>query len=381
MTSEERRAARRIRRSIRRAEKKKARMETAGRFDGVFNFPNLFYSYKRCRRGVTWKASVQRYMATAPIQIAGALERLRKGTYRSPGFFEFDLCERGKRRHIRSTVIGERVVQRCLCDNALIPALCPSLIYDNGASMKDKGYHFCMDRLEHHLREHYRKHGTEGYVLLYDFRHFFDSISHEVLKRILDRAFEDQRIKALTGHFIDAFGEVGLGLGSQISQVLALAATNRMDHYIKEKLRIKQYGRYNDDGYLIHHSKAYLKHCLKVMIKICRILKVQLNPKKTQIVKISHGFKWLQARIYLTKTGKVVRKICKKSVVRMRRKLKSMCKKLEQGRMRFKDVYQSFQSWRGYARTFDAWNTVQSMGRLFNNLFIWRMGDAVYQST
>lgn len=37
---------------------------------------------------------------------------------------------------------------------------------------------------------------------------------------------------------------------------------NKLDHFIKEKLGIKGYARYMDDGYLIHPSKEYLKECL-----------------------------------------------------------------------------------------------------------------------
>lgn len=34
------------------------------------------------------------------------------GTWKTKGFFAFDLMERGKLRHIRSVHIAERVVQR-----------------------------------------------------------------------------------------------------------------------------------------------------------------------------------------------------------------------------------------------------------------------------
>lgn len=44
------------------------------------------------------------------------------------------------------------------------------------------------------------------------------------MKAILHKEFTDERLLALTEHFIDAFGDKGMGLGSQISQVLALAS-------------------------------------------------------------------------------------------------------------------------------------------------------------
>lgn len=370
MTSEERREARYRRRVKRRAEKKEKKQSGCDDFDQVFSYGNLYQSYKKCRRGVAWKASVQKYITQAPLLINQTYERLQDGTFRSSGFYEFDLNERGKLRHIKSVTINERVVQRCLCDYALVPVLGRTFVYDNGASMEHKGYTFSIKRLCQHLREHYRKHGTDGYILLFDFSKFFDNVSHEVIKKIMFREFTDKKIIGLTMHFVRMFGDVGLGLGSQISQTFALASANRLDHYIKEVCRIRGYGRYMDDGYLIHESKEYLQKCLDGIREMCKVLGITLNEKKTQIVKLTHGFKYLKTRFYLLDSGKVVRKIHKKSITRQRRKLKKFKGLLDRGIMTYEDVYTSWQSWKSYANTFSAWHTVQNMAKLYNELFI-----------
>ena len=370
MTSEERREARYQRRKARRAEKKAVRCAGADTFDEVFSYAHLYRSYRMCRRGVAWKSSTQKYITQAPLNVYTTWKRLQDGKFRSSGFYEFDIFERGKHRHIRSVTINERVVQRCLCDYALVPMLERTFVYDNGASMKDKGYTFAAKRLTQHLQEHYRKHGAEGYVLLFDFSKFFDRVSHEVIKGILRKEFTDQRIIALTEHFIDAFGDVGVGLGSQISQVMALASANRLDHFVKEECRIRGYGRYMDDGYLIHHDKAYLRQCLNGMKEICRELDITINERKTQIVKLSRGFTFLKIRYYLTPTGRVVKKIYHRSVTRMRRKLKALKPRVDAGEMSYMDVYQSWQSWRSYAARCNAYRTIQSMGDLFDKLYI-----------
>lgn len=370
MTSEERKEARFRRRKAARAEKKAACCGQSDNFDWVFSYEHLYHSYKMCRRNVGWKASVQKYITNAPINVYQTWQRLQAGKYRTSGFFEFDLMERGKKRHIRSVTIGERIVQRCLCDYALVPVLGRTYIYDNGASMANKGYSFAVDRLCQHLRQHYREHGTEGYVLLFDFSKFFDRVSHRVVKAVLHKEFSDERIIKLTEHFIDAFGDVGLGLGSQISQVLALASANRLDHYIQEQCRIGSYGRYMDDGYLIHPSKEYLQKCLEGIRRICEELEITLNEKKTQIVKLSHGFTFLKVRFFLLPGGRIVRKIYHCSVTRMRRKLKSYQRFVTAGKMTMDDVYQSWQSWKAYASNFNAWHTIQSMAELYNKLFI-----------
>lgn len=369
MTSQERKEARYQRRKALRKAAKEAKYSKADSFDDVFTYGNLYKAYKCCRRGVAWKSSVQKYIATAPLNVLRTHRQLMEGRFRSPGFYEFDLYERGKHRHIRSTVINERVVQRCLCDNCLVPMLGRTFIYDNGASMKYKGYDFTVRRITQHLREHYRKHGREGYILLFDFSKFFDNVSHAIIKGILHKQLTDKKLIALTEHFVDAFGEVGMGLGSQISQVLALASANRLDHYIKEVLRIRGYGRYMDDGYLIHISKAKLQECVKHIKAICDTLGITLNSKKTQIIKLSHGFTWLKIRFYITNTGKIIKKICKRSITRMRVKMKKLHKRWLNGLIDFSDLCSMWQSWKSYAQKFKAYHTIQNMWYLFTKLF------------
>ena len=81
---------------------------------------------------------------------------------------------------------------------------------------------------------------------------------------------------------IDSFpDEVGLGLGSQISQIMELLVLNGLDHFIKERLHIKYYIRYMDDFILIHPDKNYLKYCLTEINKKIIELGLELNKKTT----------------------------------------------------------------------------------------------------
>lgn len=371
MTSEERREGRYRRRTAARAERKRRALEGHDDFEAVFSYENLYRAYRKCRRNVAWKASVQKYVTQAPLKVHQAHEKLMHGKWKSRGFYEFDLCERGKTRHIRAVNIDERVVHGSLCDNALVPVLGRTFIYDNAASLKRRGYHFAVRRCCQHLREHYKKHGNSGYILLFDFQKFFDNVSHRLCGDILRKEFSDDRIIRITEEIIKDFGDKGLGLGSPVSQTFALASANRLDHYVKEALRIRGYGRYMDDGYLIHESKEYLQGCLKAIKDVCKSLEITLHEDKTQIVRLSHGFTFLKARLYLTDTGKIIRKIPRQSVTRQRRKLKKLAKLLEVGKICYEDVYTSFQSWRAYAGNFNAWNTIRSMEQLYNDLFIW----------
>ena len=369
MTSAERKESRRIRRSVTREAQKQAAVGECDSLEKVADPNALMSASKKARSGITWKASVQRYLMNLLKNVADTHKKILSEEDVRRGFIKFDLIERGKLRHISSVHFSERVAQRSLCANALIPTLTRGLIYDNGASLKNKGITFALDRLSAHLQRHYRKHGNEGYVLLLDFSDYFGRIRHDVIKEILNQNFKDKRLISLAMSFVYAFGEKGLGLGSETSQIFAVTYPSKIDHYIKEVLRIKGYARYMDDSYLIHKDKGYLKKCLEDLKGKFAEVGIVLNPKKTRIVKLSKGFTFLKTQYFLTDTGKVIRKACRESIVRQRRKLKKFKKFSDAGEMSFGHIYNSYMSWRGYIGHKDAHRTILSMDRLFRELF------------
>lgn len=345
---------------------------------------------KQAAKGVKYKASVQRFMLRRLTNVAAINKNLTYHRDIRKGFICFNLMERGKLRKIMSVHFSERVPQKSLNQNALIPVLTRSLIHDNGASRKGMGTGHAMKRLVGHLRWHYRRYGTEGYILLIDFKDYFGSIDHGVVKEIIAKAFDDPGIIWLANLFVDSYYEYnvkvkglpeeeahkGLGLGSEINQTLAITVPNPMDHYVKEVLGIHGYGRYNDDSYLIHQSKEFLEYCLTEIRRICAGLKININEEKTRIVKLSHGFTFLKTKIYMEDTGKIIRMPCHKAVVRERRKLKKQKKLLDAGIMEFSDIRCSYSSWRGSMKYRNARKTIHSMDKLYDSLFIesWMKG-------
>lgn len=161
-----------------------------------------------------------------------------------------------------------------------------------------------------------------------------------------------------------------VGIGSQISQISGVYYPTRIDNYCKIVRGLKYYGRYMDDIYIIHEDKEYLKGLLKDIQGICDELGLFINPKKTQIVKLSHGFTFLKIKYSLTETGKVIERISKDSVLRQRRKMKKLRKLLDEGKVSFADVRCSYASWRGGVKHYDSYNIILNMDKLFNELFI-----------
>lgn len=334
--------------------------------------PNvLMGAAKKCMKGVMWKYSTQAFYLDRIERIRITKERLERRDRMSDGFAQFTVCERGKRREIRSIHINERVVHRAENDVVLVPVLRPKLIYDNAASLKDRGTHFALKRLKVHLWRFYRQNkSNDGFVLVGDLHGYFDNVDHDVIFREYSKIFGyDPDIVNLTMDFIDAFGVKSLGLGSQVSQMTAVFYPNRIDHYIKEQLKIRGYGRYMDDFYLIHESKEYLTECLKEIRRMYAEIGIELNEKKTKIVRLSDEFKFLKVKTRLTDTGRVVMRPDRGTITRERRKLKALRRKLDEGQVTFDDVKQAFNSWKGHIKHFDSYRTTRNMDKLFNELF------------
>lgn len=391
MTSEERRQTRYERRKAAREEHRREKISKYDDFNRVADYNSLYRAYKDARKGVTWKASVQRYGLDLCKNLCKTHNALIEGKDVRKGFIAFDLVERGKLRHIQSVHFSERVPQKSLSQNALMPVLSNSLIYDNGASRKGMGVSHAIDRTTLFLQEYYREHGNEGYILQIDLKDYFGSMPHEPMKQLIREKFTDEKIIRLTESFIDAFADTkmaeakkykdiameygdeyakGLGLGSEICQICAVSYPDKVDHYIKEKLRIRPYVRYMDDSFIIYPDKEKLKEILEEIKGIYASLGIRLNEKKTKIVKLSRGFTFLKTHFILTDTGKVVKRICRESVARERRKLKKFAKLNEQGEMSFAEIREAYNSWRGYASQKDAYKTIRNMDALFNRLFI-----------
>ena len=389
LNSTERHEARYQRRKAKREAKRKALLEKYGSFEHAVGINALSRAADEATRRVRYKASVKRFMLRKLTNIADLSRRLAQGKDIHKGFICFFVVERGKLRRIMSVHYSERVVQKALNQNALIPVMERPLIHDNSASRTGKGTSFAMSRLVTHLRRYYRRYGNRGYVLQIDLRNYFGSIDHEIAKERVRRSFEDEQVIALTCRFIDSYYEhyrkeaalagrdpeeveaEGLGLGSEINQTLAVSHLDPLDHFVKERLRIKYYARYNDDLYLIHPDKGYLEYCYEQIREVCATLKVEPNERKTHITTLAHGFTFLKTQVFLTETGKVLRKPCRAAITRERRKLKKQRHLMDEGLMEFGDVRCSYASWRGSVEKKQAGKSIQSMGSLFDRLFIY----------
>lgn len=337
-------------------------------YEQIYNFENLYKAYRKARCGKRWKGAAAKFEVNLLEALNLLSYQLKTKTYRLSPYNTFEVFE-PKRRVVMSNSYKDKVVQHSLCDNVLEPAITRSFITDNYASQVGKGTHYGLDRLQEFLRRYYRKHGCEGWILKGDISKYFYSIRHDALKTLIRKKISDPDVLWLVDMIIDSTeGNVGIPIGNQSSQLFALLYLDGLDHYIKEKLGIKYYGRYMDDFFLIHEDKEYLRHCREEIEARVGALGLSLNGK-TNIYPLKHGIDFLGFHTYLTETGGVVRKVRRRSKNNMKRKLKKMSALVAAGKLDEKTVEQSYQSWRGHASKGNCYHLIRRTDHYYKRLF------------
>lgn len=370
MTSEERHEARYQRRKKLREEKRRKKSETCGTYEQVFSYENLYKSGKKCIRGVSWKASIQNYTRKRISNTYRIYEKLKNKKFKFSKPYIFYINERGKTRKIQAQKVEERIVQRTLCDNVIVPIYDSTFIYDNAANRIGKGIKHTLDRVNCHMQRHFRKYGLKGYIVTCDFRDFFNSAPHDVVYRENKKRILDKDIRKIADECMEVYGDSSFGLGAHTSQIYTNITVTPLDHYIKDKLRVKEYGRYVDDFYFFTETKEEAYEILnKVKIKV-KELGLELNENKTKLQKFSSGFKFLKTKFFCTETGKVIRKLNRKSSVRMRKKLKKFREWIDLGKFTKEQAINAYYSWRGYASHCNSYAVINKMDKFFKKIIV-----------
>jgi len=98
-----------------------------------------------------------------------------------------------------------------------------------------------------------------------DVKKFYDSVPHDKLMAALRRKIKDERMLSLIKQVVDTT-EAGIPIGNYTSQWFANFYLERLDHYIRETLKVKYYARYIDDMVLFGCNKKEL-HRARIKIE------------------------------------------------------------------------------------------------------------------
>lgn len=122
--------------------------------------------------------------------------------------------------------------------------------------------------------------------------------------------------------------------------------------------------------FILGKDKEELKLLLEdIKRELCK-LKLRVNEKKTHIVKLSHGFTYMQIK-YSIDGKKIIKRPCRKKVTRERRRLKKHRNLLDKGVVDKIYIYNCYMSWRNSVNADHnaCKRTINTLDSLFNKLF------------
>lgn len=268
-------------------------------YSNLYDLNNIINVYNKIKCNTKNKYKIEQFEDYFCINIVKIYNVLKENKYEIGKYNLFIIYE-PKQRLILNQDLFNKVINH-LVGNELINILNKSLIDSNVAVRVNKGTSYGIKLVKKYINEL-----NNYYCLKIDIKKYFYSINHNILKDLLNKKIKDKLFLDIVYKIIDSSDEdyileyakkhnislkkgYGLPIGNLTSQILGIFYLNKIDHYIKEELKIKYYIRYMDDMVLFHKDKNYLKFCLDKIIIYLKKYDLELN-NKTIITKNSLCF-------------------------------------------------------------------------------------------
>lgn len=281
-----------------------------------------------------------------------AIEVLKHGTYQPGEYRVFKVWE-PKERIIMALPFFDRVIQHMIV-NFIEPIFEKRFLFHSYACRKGKGVHEASKTLSKWLYELEVVQGKKIYAIKGDIHHYFQSVSHDILKAEIRRYISDKALLKILDRIIDHNGifppGVGIPVGNLTSQLFANVYLNKLDQFVKHELKVKYYVRYMDDFIILSEDPAELRRLLAIIEEFLRReLRLELNPKTT-ILAAKNGINFVGYIHY--KDHKKIKKDAK-------RRLKKLLNAFETGEVELEYFDRSIESRLGHMEHADTYNYIR----------------------
>ncbi len=291
---------------------------------------DFFKAYYQCRKNKKSKLDCLEFDIDYEENLIELWEEVKSGDYKiSPT--SFFIVEKPVKREICASSFRDRVIHHLIVMK-LEKMFEREFIYDSYSCRKGKGTLFGINRLNKFIRKITHNYNRDAYVLKLDIKSYFMSINKLILLEklenflklkyiyndkekliwlcqliILNDATNNCTIKCSYSKWdglpkskslFHTNENCGLPIGNYTSQIFSNFYLNSLDHFVKSKLKIKFYGRYVDDFFLLSTSREELKDCIpKIQEFLKNNLQLELHPNKIYLQNITHGVEFLGAYI------------------------------------------------------------------------------------
>lgn len=313
-------------------------------YDKYITMENIYKMWSIIRVTCKNKKEVYYFSLNLNSNLNNVYNALKNKTYK-PFKYKIFMIFEPKPRLVMSQKVFDKIVNHFVANYYLIPYIEPCLIDSNVATRTNRGSSYAMNLLKKYFNKLLINYpNKEVYCLKIDISKYFYSIDHEILLELLKEKINDGDVINLINLIISEtnsdyvnenvkkYNEIyntdipfykenkGLSIGAMSSQFLAIFYLNKIDHYIKEKLKCKYFMRYMDDLLILDHDKEKLKNYYKLISNKIEKLKLNVN-KKSNLYRSSKGFSFL-GYTYKVINNKLHITCKKETYIRINKKLK-----------------------------------------------------------
>lgn len=264
--------------------------KTANIIEEIIEYGNISNSIDVVLRGTKRKRTrTGRYILAHRDEVITRLQKeIKEGTFHITCYRETEVKDGGKIRKVQSINPYERIDCNAIM-HVVEKHIFKRYIRTTGASIKNRGMH--------DLKEYIQKDieldpaGTK-YCYKFDIRKFYESVDQDFMMYALRRMFKDKTLLTMFERFVRMMPH-GLSIGMRSSQGFGnILLSMFLDHYLKDKLGVKHFYRYCDDGVALDGSKQRLWLIRDIVHERAEMMHLEIKPDE-RVFPTSKGIDFL----------------------------------------------------------------------------------------